>query len=90
MESYIQDLQDAVAIYESITPITDYQLMFEEADAAEEVNKKKTEGIFEKCIEQQNNNSGVENVDYKTLFLFNTYHILSPSKYDINIIINYF
>ena len=48
MESYIQDLQDAVAIYESITPITDYQLMFEEADAAEEVNKKKTEGVFAK------------------------------------------
>ena len=48
MESYIQDLQDAVAIYESITPITEYQLMFEEADAAEEANKKKTEGIFAK------------------------------------------
>ena len=48
MESYIRDLQDAVAIYESITPISDYQLMFEEADVAEEANKKKTEGVFAK------------------------------------------
>lgn len=48
MESYIQDLRDACAIYESITPISDFQLMFEDASAAEDANKAKTESIFAK------------------------------------------
>lgn len=48
MESYIQYLQEAAAIYESIVPVDETQLMFEDVSAQNAENDAKTKSMFSK------------------------------------------